>query len=281
LKLETLQPINSFKLRGALNALAVASEEDVARGVLTASAGNMAQGVAYGARALGVPCSVVVPEHAPTTKLEVARRLGAEIISVPFDTWWTVLETGRYDGVEGLFVHPVRDAAVMAGNGTIGLEILEDCSDVDTVIVPCGGGGLATGIGSAVKQLKGDTQVISVEPATAAPVAASFARGEITAIDYQPSFVDGAGGRGVLPEMWPLLREVLDHADSVSLEQVGRAIRLLAERVRLIAEGAGALSVASAVFARQWQEGQSVVCVVSGGNIDISTLCGLLSEEVA
>jgi threonine dehydratase len=279
LKLECLQPIGSFKIRGAGNALAQASPEVLSRGVYTASAGNMAQGVAWNARRLGVPCSVVVPESAPETKLSAISRLGAEVVKEPFDRWWQVLVDHRYEPLsDRLFVHPVSDPAVMAGNGTIGLEILEDLPDVDSVVVPYGGGGLSSGIASALRALKPDAMVFACEVATAAPFAASLEAGEPRQIDYVPSFVDGIGAKGVLAEMWPLANQLLAGSLVVSVAATAAAVRLLAERNRVIAEGAGAVPVAAAL-AGQAGSGK-VVCVVSGGNIDAAKLARILQGEV-
>lgn len=274
LKLENLQPIGSFKLRGAGNAMALAAPERLKRGVVTASAGNMAQGVAWHARRLGIPCHVVVPDHAPETKLDAIRRLGGEIVKTPFDEWWAIILSGGYEALPGLFIHPVRDRDVIAGNGTIGLEILEDVPDVDAVIIPYGGGGLSSGIASALRALKPDTRVYAVEVETAAPLAASLAAGRPVAVDYQASFVDGIGGASVLPEMWELVSGLLDGSLVVSLDEARDAIRLLAERQRVIAEGAGAASVAAALAGRAG--GGKVACVVSGGNIDRDVLAGIL-----
>ncbi len=277
LKLENLQPIGSFKLRGAGNALARAGREALAKGVYTASAGNMAQGVAWNARRLGLPCSVVVPDHAPATKLAAIERLGARVIKVPFERWWAVIVTGEYEGLDGLFIHPVNNADVMAGNGTIGLEILEDLPNVDAVAIPYGGGGLSCGIASALRALKPETRIYAVEVETAAPLAASLRAGEPVEVDYEPSFVDGIGGKSVLPEIWPLARELLDGSLVVSLDETRAAIRLLAERGRVIAEGAGAAPVAAALAGLAG--GGKVVCVVSGGNIDSGVLADILAES--
>ena len=278
LKLENLQPIGSFKLRGAGNALALASAEELADGVYTASAGNMAQGVAFVARARGVPCSVVVPDHAPAAKLEAIARLGGEAVKVPFAEWWeTLLQRGR-SGMRGRFVHPVSDPAVIAGNGTIGLEIAEELPDVDTVIVPYGGGGLASGIASALRELRPSARVLAAEVETAAPLAAALAAGAPQAIDYRPSFVDGIGGRGLLPEMWPMVRDLLAGSLVVTLAQVAAAIRLLVERSRVVAEGAGAASVAAALTGRAGSG--RIVCIVSGGNLDTSVLARILQGEL-
>lgn len=274
LKLENLQPIGSFKLRGAGNAMALASPEELGNGVYTASAGNMAQGVAWNARRLGIPCRVVVPDHAPATKLAAIERLGGEVVKVPFDDWWRVIVTHECPGTEGLFIHPVCDPAVIAGNGTIGLEILEDLPDVDTVLVPYGGGGLSAGVASALRAEKPDVRVFACEVETAAPLAASFAAGEPCEVAYTPSFVDGIGGKSVLPEMWPLVSGLLAGSLVVSLAEVAAAIRLVAERSRVIAEGAGAASVAAALAGGAG--GGKVVCVVSGGNIDAETFARVL-----
>jgi threonine dehydratase len=279
LKLENLQPIGSFKLRGAYNAMKRVPRDDLAAGVVTASAGNMAQGVAWAARELGVRATIVVPDHAPETKLAAIARLGGEVVKVPFERWWQAIEEHRFEGVDGLFVHPVENEHVMAGNGTIGLEILEDLPDADAVVIPWGGGGLTTGIASAVKQIRPETKIYAVEPETAAPLAATLAAGgDPVEVDYVPSFVDGAGSRALLPRMWELARPLLDGARVVSLEDTAGAVRLLAERARLIAEGAGVLAVAAA---RSGDLGSGkLVCVVSGGNIDFSTLTRILNGEV-
>ena len=274
LKLENLQPIGSFKLRGAGNAMALAGSEALARGVYTASAGNMAQGVAWNARRLGVPCHVVVPDHAPQNKLDAIARLGGEVIPVPFEDWWRVILEHEYPGMEGFFVHPVSDPAVIAGNGTIGLEILEDLPDVDAVVVPYGGGGLSCGIASAVKALKPDTLVFAGEVETAAPFAASLREGSPQEVDRVQTFVDGIGGKSVLPEMWPLASGLLDGSLVMPIEAVVDAIRTLALRARVIAEGAGATSVAAALEGKAGSG--KVVCVVSGGNIDTVHLAKIL-----
>jgi threonine dehydratase len=275
LKLETLQPIGSFKLRGAANAIATLSADELRDGVYTASAGNMAQGVAWSARTLGVPCRVIMPNSAPRTKIDAVARLGADIIYVPYDEWWqTLAEHGRKD-VAGRFVHPVADHGVMAGNGTIGLEIVEDLPDVDAVLVPFGGGGLVSGISAAIRALAPRAKVFGCEVATSTPLTAALATGEPTIVERTPSFVDGIGGRGVLPEMWPIVSRAVDGAIVASLVEVARTVRLLVERARIVAEGAGATPVACA-FGPQAPSGK-VVCVVSGGNIDLKTLLELLS----
>jgi threonine dehydratase len=276
LKLENLQPIGSFKIRGATNAIRRAPRAEVARGVVTASAGNMAQGVAWAAREAGVPCTVVVPDHAPQTKLDAIERLGGRTVKVPFERWWQAIEESRFDGADGLFVHPVADERVMAGNGTIGLELLEDLPDPDTVFVPVGGGGLLSGIASAVKARRPETRVVAVEPETGAPLAAALRGGTPSPVDYKPSFVDGSGSKAVLAAMWPRLRELADDAVSVSLEEVAAAVRLLAERGRVIAEGAGALALAAALR----EPGGRHVCIVSGGNIDAGRLTEILAGRV-
>ena len=275
LKLENLQPIGSFKLRGALNAVSVAPAQQLQAGVVTASAGNMGQGVAWAARELGVACTVVVPDSAPETKLAAIERLGGRIVKVPYERWWQALEDSAFPELGGFFVHPVQDEPVMAGNGTIGLEILEDLPEPDAVLVPFGGGGLSVGIASAVKALRPETRVYAVEPETGAPFSAALAAGEPTPIEFRPSFVDGAGGPALLPKMWPLARDLLDGGFTVSLDDTAAAVRLLAERARVVAEGAGALSLAAALNGRG--RTGTIVCVVSGGNIDASKLAGILA----
>jgi threonine dehydratase len=277
LKLENLQPIGSFKIRGATNAIRAASAEELAGGVVTASAGNMAQGVAWAAREAGVPATIVVPDHAPQTKLDAIERLGGRVVKVPYERWWQAIEESRFDGADGKFVHPVQDDLVMAGNGTIGLEVLEDLPEVDTVLIPFGGGGLTSGIGSAVKQVRPEARVFAVEPETAAAVSAALEAGEPAEVVYTPSFVDGAGARKALPVMWPLVREVIDGSFVATLDETAAAIRVLAERVRVIAEGAGALAVAVALSGRAGAG--RIACIVSGGNIDTSTLTRILGGE--
>jgi len=278
LKLENLQPIGSFKIRGASNRMSLASPAELERGVWTASAGNMAQGVAWNARRLGVPCTVVVPEGAPATKRAAIERLGARIVAVPPDEWFDTFRTRRREGIDGMFVHAFSDDAVMAGNGTIGLELLEDLPDVDVVVVPFGGGGLSCGIASAIRALRPQAKVYAAEVATAAPLAASLARGEASEIAHTRTFVDGIGGPRVFPEMFALARELLAGSLVSSLEEVAAAVRLLAERARIVAEGAGAASVAAALAGRAGPG--RIVCVVSGGNIDAAALATILSGGV-
>jgi threonine dehydratase len=274
LKLENIQPFGSFKLRGAYNAARRADPELVAAGLLTASAGNMGQGVAWAAKELGVPCTVTVPDYAPETKVAAMERLGARVIKKPFDEWWNAIEQSRVEGVDGLFLHPVENEQVMAGNGTIGLEILEDLPDPDVVLIPFGGGGLTTGIASAIKAERPEARVFAVEQETAAPLNATLEAGSMQAVEYRQSFVDGAGAKALLPKMWKLVEPLIDGAYRVSLEEVASAIRVLAERVRVIAEGAGALAPAAALSGKAG-EGK-IVCIVSGGNIDFATLTAIL-----
>ena len=278
LKLECLQPIGSFKIRGASNAMALAPRSELARGVWTASAGNMAQGVAWNAKRLGIRCTVVVPEGAPATKLAAVKRMGGEIVAVPHDEWFDTFRTHRREGIDGLFVHAFSDAAVMAGNGTIGLEILEDLPDVDAVVVPYGGGGLASGIASAIRALRPNTKVFAAEADTAAPLVASLNKGEAIDITHKRTFVDGIGGPRVFPEMFALAKELLDGALVSSLEEIAASIRLLVERNHVVAEGAGAASLAAAVAGRAGRG--KVVCVISGGNIDTNTLIRILEGKL-
>ncbi len=275
LKLETLQPINSFKIRGAANAIRSAPAADRERGLLTASAGNMAQGVAWVARELGLPATIAVPEHAPEAKLAAIQRLGGRVLRVPYEEWWQAIVTSRIDGQEGLFVHPVQDPAVMAGNGTIGLEILEDLPDPDVVVVPVGGGGLAVGIASAIKALRPQTRICTAEPATGAALHAALAAGRPVEVGYEASFVDGSGSRRVLDSMWPWLQPLVDEAFAIPLAEAAAALRTIAERVRVIAEGAGALATAAALSGRAGSG--KVVCIVSGGNINLAKLAEILA----
>ncbi len=278
LKLENLQPIGSFKLRGASNALRSADPAALAQGVWTASAGNMAQGVAWQARRLGVPCTVVAPDHAPRAKTDAVERLGARIVRTPFAEWFAVLTRRTFPGVEGFFVHPVSDLPVLAGNGTIGLELLADLPDLDAVIVPYGGGGLVTGIAAAVKSLRPDVKVYACEVETAAPLAASLAAGEPRPVEYRASFVDGIGSPFVLATMWPLVRDLVDGSIVVSLAEVADAVRALAERHHVIAEGAGATALAAALTGRAGAG--RVACIVSGGNLDPAKLAAILAGRV-
>jgi threonine dehydratase len=274
LKLECLQPINSFKIRGATNAIMLATAAERARGLVTASAGNMAQGVAWAARTLGVPATIVVPDHAPEAKLAAIERLGGRVLKLPYDDWWNVIVSSHVDGIDGLFVHPVQDPGVMAGNGTIGLEILEDLPDPDAVVIPYGGGGLTVGIASAIRALRPATKIVTAEPATGAALVAALEAGRPADVDYQPSFVDGSGSRRVLDSMWPLVAPLVDSALAIAVADVAAAVRLLAERVRVIAEGAGALAPAAALSGRAGTG--KVVCVVSGGNINLSKVAEIL-----
>jgi threonine dehydratase len=272
LKLEVFQPIGSFKIRGAMNALRNLPREALAGGVWTVSAGNAAQGVALAAREVGARASVLVIETAPATKLAAIERLGAAIVKAPYEVCWRAVESHQSDRMTGRLVHPFDDDHFISGNGTIALEILEDVPDVDAVIAPIGGGGLLSGIGCAMRALRPEARVYAAEPATAAPLSASIAAGRPVRFDgWTASFVDGAGGRSVLPSMWPLLAEVVDESVVVSLEDVAAAMRLAAERGHVIAEGAAGCAIAAAVSAGVRARGhKKIVAVVSGGNIDLS-----------
>ncbi len=278
LKLETLQPIGSFKIRGALNAMRLLRAETLRAGVYTASAGNMAQGVAWVARGLGVPCRVIAPDHAPQTKLDAIARLGATVVLVPFADWWRAIADFGVPGETGTFIHPGADPTVIAGNATIGLEIVEDLPDVDAILVPFGSGGLACGIACAARALRPGVRVYACEVETAAPFAASLAAGRPMAVEYTPTFVDGIGGKTVLDQIWPLAREVLAGSIVVSIRQVADAVRMLAERTRVIAEGAGAAPVAAALAHDLGVK--RVACVVSGGNIDAVKLAKILNGQI-
>src|SRR6476661_3765828 len=277
LKLENLQPTNAYKIRGGANAVASLSDEARAKGVWTISAGNAGQGVAYAARQFGIPSSVVAIETAPQTKLDRMRALGAKIVPVSYDVAWEACEVHQFDGAKGTFVHPFDNHDFIAGHGTMGLEILEDCPDVRTVICAIGGGGLITGVASAIKAKRPETKVLGAEPETAAPYALSLREGGPRKFtDWQASFVDGAGGKSVTDRMWKRMRQVTDGAITVTLDQTRDAMRLIAEKSRTIAEGAGALSLAAALTG---QAGDGpIVCVVSGGNIDLKKFAELVAS---
>lgn len=275
LKLENLQPINAYKLRGAANAVALVPEVERRRGVWTISAGNAGQGVAYAARRAGVPCTVVVIETAPASKIERMKALGATLVPVPFAVAWRAMEERAYPGIDGVFVHPFDDHNFIAGHATMGLEILEDAPDTAAVIAAIGGGGLVTGLGSAIKALRPDVRVWAAEPETAAPAARSFAAGSPQEFpEWQASFVDGAGGKSVFPRMWQRMQPVVDGSIVVTLEQTKRAMRLMAEKARVISEGAGALPLAAALTGKAGQG--PIVAVVSGGNVDLKTFCDIV-----
>jgi threonine dehydratase len=278
LKLENLQPIGSFKIRGAANAIAHLSPRELEFGVVTASAGNMAQGVAWNARKLGVPCTVIAPETAPDTKIRAIERLGGHVIKVSFEEWWRAFEERQYPGVKGTFIHAFDDENVMAGNGTIALEILEDLAEPDAVVIPWGGGGLTCGIASVLRELRPACKVFTAEVSTGAPLAASIAAGEPTEVDYRPSFVDGIGAKRVFPQMFERAQPLIDGAFMADLQEIGEAIRLLVERNRIVAEGAGACPVACALSGKAGTG--KVVCVVSGGNIGSAKLTKILSNEL-
>jgi threonine dehydratase len=280
LKLENLQPINAYKLRGAANAVAMLSDAERARGVWTISAGNAGQGVAYAARKAGVPCTVVVIETAPLSKIERMKALGARLVPVPYTAAWKALEERTYPGVEGTFVHPFDDHNFIAGHGTMGLEILEDAPDTAAVICGIGGGGLLVGVGSAIKALKPEVQIWGAEPETAAPLALSLAAGSPQAFkDWKASFVDGAGGQSVFPRMWQRMRPLVEGSIVVTLDEVKHAMRLMAEKARIIVEGAGALPLAAALTGKAGPG--PIVAIVSGGNIDLGKFAELIASAEA
>jgi threonine dehydratase len=278
LKLENLQPTNAYKIRGAANAVARLSGEERARGVWTVSAGNAGQAVAYAARAAGIPATVVAIESAPQTKLDRMAALGARIVPVPYEVAWQAVTEHAFEGMDGTFIHPFDNYDFIAGHGTMGLEIIEDVPDVRAVIAAIGGGGLITGVASAVKALRPDVRVFGAEPETAAPYALSRREGRpVKFPDWQASFVDGAGGQSMIPRMWERMLPVVDGAITVSLDQTRMAMRLLAEKARVIAEGAGALSPAAALTGEAGEG--PIVCVISGGNIDLAKFCGLVTGQ--
>lgn len=275
LKLENLQPINAYKLRGAANAVAMLPESERQRGVWTISAGNAGQGVAYAARQAGVPCTVVVIEAAPESKVERMRALGAKLIPVPYDVAWKALDDRSFPGADGTFVHPFDDQNFITGHATMGLEILEDEPETRAVTASIGGGGLITGVGSAVKALKPEIKVFGVEPETAAPAALSFAKGSPQQFtEWKASFVDGAGGQSMFPRMWERMKPVVDDYFVVTLEETKKAMRLMAEKARVVSEGAGALPLAAALAGKAGKG--PIVAIVSGGNVDLKKFCELI-----
>jgi len=276
LKLENLQPTNAYKIRGATNAVAQLSDDERARGVWTISAGNAGQGVAYAARAAGISCSVVAIETAPQTKIDRMRALGATIIPVSYEQAWRAAEAHAFEGLDGTFIHPFDNHDFIAGHGTMGLEIVEDLPDVRTVIAAIGGGGLITGVGSAIKALRPDATILGAEPETAAPYAYSLRAGAPSRFpDWQASFVDGAGGQSVTQRMWQRMGPIVDGTITVSLDETRAAMSLIAEKTRTISEGAGALSLAAALTGRAGDG--PIVCIVSGGNIDLAKFAELVA----
>ena len=278
LKLENLQPIGSFKIRGAASAISRLTPAELERGLVTASAGNMAQGVAWCARRLGIPCTVIAPLTAPDAKISAIERLGGRVIKVSFEEWWTAFEQRSHPGVYGTFIHSFDDVDVMAGNGTIALEILEDLPDPDAVVIPWGGGGLTCGIASALRELHPSCKIFTAEVATAAPLAASVAAGVPTEIEFQPSWVDGIGAKAVFPQMFERAKKLIDGVFVANLPAVAEALRLLVQHNRIVAEGAGACPVACALSGDAGS--RKIVCIVSGGNIDLSKLARVLTAEL-
>lgn len=277
LKLENLQPIGSFKIRGAYNAVRLLPADQRSRGVWTVSAGNAGQGVAFAARQAGMPCKVLAIETAPATKIDAMRRLGAEIIKASYEQCWKALGERSHPAMDGAFVHPFEDDAFIAGNASAGVEILEDLPDVECIVAGVGGGGLSCGIASAIQTLRPGVKVFGAEPETASPMARSFAMGSAQRFpDWKASFVDGCGGQSVFPRMWAIARHVLAGSIVSSLEEIRLAMRLVAERNHVIAEGAGACAVAAALSGKCGRG--KVVAVVSGGNIDLGRFCELVSR---
>jgi threonine dehydratase len=278
LKLENLQPIGSFKIRGAANAISRMTPDQLEHGVVTASAGNMAQGAAWCARRLGIPCTVIAPSTAPETKIRAIERLGGRVIKVSFDEWWRAFAERKYPGVDGTFIHAFDDPDVMAGNGTIALEILEDLPDPDAVVIPWGGGGLTCGVASVLRELRPECKIFTAEVSTAAPFAASLSAGTPTEVDYKPSWVDGIGAKAVFPQMFERARALVDGALVADLSPVAEALRLMATHNHVIAEGAGACPVACALSGNAGAG--KIVCIVSGGNIDLDKLTNILNNQL-
>lgn len=277
LKLESLQPIGSFKIRGAANVMALTPREQLECGVLTASAGNMAQGVAFCAKRLGIQATIVAPETAPATKIRAVERMGGRVIKVPFAEWWQTFETRSYPGIDATFVHAFNDLHVMAGNGTIALELLEDLPDLEAVVIPWGGGGLACGIAAVLRARAPHVRIYAAEIETAAPLAPSLAAGEPRTVDYQPSFVDGIGGKMIFPNMLEHARKLLDGSLVVTLKEAAQAMKFVAERNRVIVEGAAACAIAAAMSGRAGSG--KIVAIVSGGNIDMDKFAQIVTQS--
>jgi threonine dehydratase len=275
LKLENLQPIGSFKIRGAANVMARTPRERLTRGVLTASAGNMAQGVAFCARRIGIGATIIAPDTAPATKILAVERMGGRVVKVPFTEWWRTFETRSYPGIDATFIHAFDDPDVMAGNGTIALELLEDLPDLDAVVIPWGGGGLSCGIAAVLRELAPRVRIYAAEIETAAPLAASLAAGEMRTVEYKPSFVDGIGSKTVFPGMFESARQLLDGSLVVTLSEAANAMKVVAERNRIIIEGAAACAVAACLAGRAGSG--KIVAIVSGGNIDLDKFAQLVS----
>lgn len=278
LKLENFQPIGAFKIRGAANAMVAAGADALKNGVYTASAGNMALGVAYCAQQMGIPCTVVVPDRAPQIKLDALERKGARIIKVPFEVWWQTMINHRFDGLDGFFIHPFEHPDVIAGNGTIGTEILRDLPRVDAVVAPWGGGGSACGIAAAFRALSPQTKIYPCEVDVAAPLTASFAQHAPATIVPQPNFVDGMSGKSVFPSMWSIAKDIVEQPLVVTIPRIASAVRMLVEKAKIVAEGAGAATVAAAID--QLPDAGTIVCIVSGGNIDTARLSTILAGDV-
>jgi threonine dehydratase len=277
LKAECLQPLGSFKIRAASSVLRSMDRRTLTGGVATASAGNFAQGLALAASRQGIPLTVHAPDTAANIKLAAISALGATIVMHPFADWWSIMTSRDTGADDGVFIHPVCERGVILGNGTIGLELAEDWPDVDTVIVPFGGGGLSCGIALALRSLAHHARVIACEIETSTPVKAALRAGEPVRVERQPSFVDGIGSTVVLPDMWPLVRELIHDSIVVSLDEAKTAVRDLATRHHLVAEGAGAVALAAARSAQF--AGKNVAAVISGGNIDPTVLAGILAER--
>lgn len=279
LKLECLQQTGSFKVRGTGNAVSLMTPAERERGVYTCSAGNMAQALAWHRKREGIRCAAIVPDNAPQTKLDAIRRYGAEIVQMSWDEVWQVANKRQYPPLaDRTFIHPFADPRMIAGNGTAGLEILEDLPDVDAIIVPFGGGGLFAGIASAVKARKSEVRMFASEVQTAAPLFESLAAGRPVEIKRTPSFVDGIGGGNIMDDIWRLVKPLISDSIVVGLGEVASAIKILAERNRVVAEGAGASSLAAALTGKAGSG--KVVCVISGGNIDASKLIKILEGAI-
>ncbi|EMA01759.1 threonine ammonia-lyase [Haloferax denitrificans] len=274
LKLENTQRTGSFKIRGATNRIVTLSDEEQDAGVVTASAGNHAQGVALAASRAGVNSKIVMPEYAPISKVKATERYGGDVVLYGNDYDEAQAKAHEIEAEEGrTYVHAFDDEYVMAGQGTIGLEIAEDCPDLDTVVVPIGGGGLISGISTAIKEQFPDARVIGVQAEQASSAADSLNKGSIQTIDEVDTIADGIAVRRIGDKPFEVIRERVDEVVTVSDEEIAVALTYLLERAKTLVEGAGAVALAALLFQKfDYEEGEVVVPALCGGNIDMNTL---------
>lgn len=279
LKPEIHQPITSFKIRGVFNAVSVLSPEQRARGLSTVSAGNTAQALAWVGRHFGVTSRSLMPDNAPKTKVEAVKRYGGTPVLVPTADVFRFLKEHQWEKEPFAFIHPWTCRDVMIGHGTMGLEIIADLPDVDSVYLPVGGGGLMGGVGSVIKALNPSVRLVAVEPEGCPALHESLRLGKPTSVECN-TICDGVAVPYITDEVFPLLRDLVDEVILVSEDAVRATIRRLALGNRMIVEGAGALSVAAALDTPEAKRGKTV-CVVTGGSIDTAKLAELLNDGAA